>query len=125
MFLRSFYHDHEESAFAEMSLPLEVLHTRIVVAKSPFHSPTPKCDPGGFKPNLRIRHKLLGMEHLTIEQQIRSEIYVAFELLGADRELLGTIGSWGDTLDDREILRLLKEWNGDGARREKLASNWF
>jgi hypothetical protein len=65
------------------------------------------------------------MEHLTIEQQIRAEIYCAFELLGADRELLGTIGSWGDTLDDVEILRLLKEWNADGARREKLASNWF
>ena len=65
------------------------------------------------------------MENLTIEQQIRSEIYRAFELLGANRELLGTIGSWGDTLDDTEILRLLKEWNADEARREKLASNWF
>jgi len=65
------------------------------------------------------------MEHPTIEQQIRAEIYRAFELLGADRELLGTIGSWGDTLDDKEILRLLKEWNTDEARREKLASNWF
>lgn len=36
MFLRSFYHDHEESAFAEMSLPLEVLHTRIVCCKIPI-----------------------------------------------------------------------------------------
>jgi hypothetical protein len=52
------------------------------------------------------------MEHLTIEQQIRAEIYCALEVLGADRELLGTIGSWGDTLDDAEVLSLLKEWLG-------------
>ncbi|HKF06126.1 MAG TPA: hypothetical protein VKB49_27650 [Candidatus Sulfotelmatobacter sp.] len=53
------------------------------------------------------------MEHLTIEQQTRSEIYRAFELLGADRELLkllGTIGSWGGTLDDEEVISLLREW---------------
>ena len=63
------------------------------------------------------------MEHLKIEQQIRSEIYRAFELLGAGRELLCTIGSWGDTLSDEEVLTLLKEWNAEQARREKLASN--
>ena len=57
------------------------------------------------------------MEHLTIEQQIRDKIYRVFELLCADRELLGTIGSWGDTLDDEEALRLLKEWNMDKAKR--------
>lgn len=65
------------------------------------------------------------MENLTIGQQIRAEIYRAFELLGAGRELLAAIGSWGDTLDDKEILRLLKEWNAEEARRGKLASNWF
>ena len=65
------------------------------------------------------------MENLTIEQQIRSEIYRAFEILGAGAELLATIGSWGDTLDDSEILRVLKEWNTEEARRGKLASNWF
>lgn len=65
------------------------------------------------------------MENLTIEQQIRSEIYRALELLGADRELLATIGSWGDTLDDEAVLTLLKDWNTDETRRGKLASNWF
>lgn len=55
----------------------------------------------------------------------RSEIYRAFELLGAGRELLGTIGSWGDTLDDKEVLTLLKDWNADESRRGKIASNWF
>lgn len=61
------------------------------------------------------------MEHLTIEQQIRSEIYRAFELLGADRDLLAVVGSWGDTLNDTEVLTFLKEWNAEEARREKRA----
>ncbi|HKF02495.1 MAG TPA: hypothetical protein VKB49_09270 [Candidatus Sulfotelmatobacter sp.] len=61
------------------------------------------------------------MEHLTIEQQISSEIYRAFELLGADRELLAVVGSWGDTLNDEEILTYLKEWNTEHARREEPA----
>ena len=53
---------------------------------------------------------------MIIAQQIRSQIYRAFNLLGADHKLLGTIGSWG-TLDDKEILRLLKEWNTDQEMR--------
>jgi hypothetical protein len=48
---------------------------------------------------------------LSFENEIRSEIYRAFELLSADSGLLATVGSWGDTLDDLEVLRLLKQWN--------------
>ena len=54
---------------------------------------------------------------MTIELSIRLEIFRAFKRLGADRELLSIIGSWGDTLDDREVLRLLKEWNMEKAKR--------
>ena len=54
---------------------------------------------------------------MTIELRIRLEIFRAFKRLGADRELLSIIGSWGDTLDDKEALRLLKEWNMDKAKR--------
>lgn len=50
---------------------------------------------------------------MTIEMQIRAEIYSAFEKLGADKRLLATIGSWGDTLGDAEVLDLLKMWNSD------------
>lgn len=46
-----------------------------------------------------------------VESQIRSEIYRALEYLGADRKLLAAVGSWGDTLDDAEVLMLLKKWN--------------
>jgi len=50
------------------------------------------------------------MDH-SVEMQIRAEIYRAFETLGADKQLLGIIGSWGDTLEDAVILDLLKTWN--------------
>jgi hypothetical protein len=38
--------------------------------------------------------------NMTVEMQIRSEVYRAFENLGADEGLLATIGSWGDTIPD-------------------------
>ena len=56
------------------------------------------------------------MEHLTVEQQIRAEIYRALELLNADRDLLAVVGSWGDTLDDTDVLTFLKEWNAEEAK---------
>jgi hypothetical protein len=43
--------------------------------------------------------------------KIKDEIMRALELLGADSGLLGIVGSWGETLPDKEVLRLLKEWN--------------
>lgn len=46
-----------------------------------------------------------------LDTEIRSEIFRALEYLGADRKLLATVGSWGDTLDDVEVLKLLKQWN--------------
>ena len=56
------------------------------------------------------------MEKLTIEADIRAEIYRAFEVLGADAYLLGVIGSWGDTIGDEEVLNLLKQWNESGEK---------
>lgn len=48
---------------------------------------------------------------MSVESEIRIEIYKAFEKLNADKRLLATIGSWGDTLEDAEVLDLLKMWN--------------
>jgi hypothetical protein len=58
------------------------------------------------------------MDHPTVEQQIRSEIYLAFEILGARRELLATIGSWGDTLDDAEVLAVPKKCNAESSHAD-------
>lgn len=51
-----------------------------------------------------------------IDDIIRAEIYKALETLGADIELLGAVGSWKDTLEDLDVLDLLKDWNEENAR---------
>jgi hypothetical protein len=49
-----------------------------------------------------------------VKGQIIGELYVALERLGADEDLLAIVGSWGDTLDDEEVLLLLREHNATG-----------
>lgn len=46
-----------------------------------------------------------------LKAQIAHEIYRALKALGAGKELLSTVGSYGDTLDDEDVLALLKSWN--------------
>jgi hypothetical protein len=46
-------------------------------------------------------------------REIVSEIYRTLVLLGADHALLGTIGSWGDSLPESDVLANLREWNQD------------
>jgi len=45
---------------------------------------------------------------------VAQELYCAFERLNAPVELLSIIGSYGDSLSDEEILRLLKAYNETG-----------
>jgi hypothetical protein len=42
---------------------------------------------------------------------LKAEIYKAFVLLGAKHDLLGTIGSISDSLDDSDVIENLKGWN--------------
>lgn len=51
---------------------------------------------------------------VSITPAIAKELYRALERLDADPELLCIVGSWGDTLDDGEVLELLKAWNESG-----------
>lgn len=53
----------------------------------------------------------LGVEGDRIRALPRAEIYDAFEDLEADRFLLGIVGSWGDTLEDDQVLAALQRWN--------------
>ena len=46
--------------------------------------------------------------------KIVRELYLAVEFLKGDPGLLACIGSWGDTLDDAEVLDMLKSWNEMG-----------
>lgn len=47
----------------------------------------------------------------TVNREIVNEVYRALVLLGADSDLLGTIGSWGDSLPESDVLANLKGWN--------------
>ena len=49
----------------------------------------------------------------------KDRLYDAAEKLGADRYLLGDIGSWGDTMEDADVLEMLREWN-EGEQAEAL-----
>lgn len=48
---------------------------------------------------------------MEINRSIVIEIYRAFVLLGAESDLLGNIGSWGDSLPDDQVLNGLRTWN--------------
>lgn len=49
-----------------------------------------------------------------MKQKIAAEIYKAAERLGAGPELLSILGSYGDTLEDDDILQMLKDFNETG-----------
>lgn len=46
-----------------------------------------------------------------LKLQIAAELYKVIRRLGGDNELLSTVGSYGDTLDDDDVLLLLRAWN--------------
>lgn len=43
--------------------------------------------------------------------KIVQELSYSLSLLGAKSDLLGTVGSWKDTLSDEDVLAGLKAWN--------------
>ena len=48
---------------------------------------------------------------MSIKAQIAKELYQAIKHVSADGELLSIVGSYGDTLDDDDVLTLLRDWN--------------
>jgi hypothetical protein len=51
------------------------------------------------------------MQNSQPNPEIVSELYRALVLLGAKSDLLGTVGSWGDSLPEAEVLSSLRAWN--------------
>ena len=45
----------------------------------------------------------------------KRRLYDALDSLGADRALLGAVGSWLDTWTDDEVLSAVREWNARAA----------
>ena len=57
-----------------------------------------------------------------VQLQVIAQISRALRRLGADLELLATVGSIGDTLDDAEVLALLETHN-DRAYADQAHNN--
>ena len=47
-------------------------------------------------------------------QKIAAELYAALERIGVDEELLAIVGNMNDTVTDKEVLRMLEEYNRTG-----------
>jgi hypothetical protein len=63
----------------------------------------------GKKPPARSARRKPAHPH--IKAQIADEIYRALEDLVAGPKLLSIVSSWGDTLDDPDVLRMLRDYN--------------
>ena len=50
----------------------------------------------------------------TMQAAIVRELYRAMEKLGAPPKLLGVVGSWGETLSDEDVWKMLRMWNEEG-----------
>ncbi len=54
---------------------------------------------------------------MTAKAAIAAELYKALTKLRAPGQLLSIVGSYGDTLDDDDVLNLLRAWNRQSARK--------
>lgn len=61
----------------------------------------------------------------TRTREIAAELYHAVALLGAKSDLLSIIGSWGDSLNDDQIVAYLREWNAKTAEELKACIDSF
>lgn len=64
-----------------------------------------------------LERRVVALEQAAERDQraaIANQLYTILENLGADPQVLAVIGSYGDTLDDKEILSLLKSYNETG-----------
>jgi hypothetical protein len=73
-----------------------------------------------IKGNSLLSRKLKRVGKVSMRQAIRREIRIAFELLGADPELLGLLGGWGDRYDDARMLDALRGFNRNGTAFEDI-----
>ena len=62
------------------------------------------------------------METINQHESLAHEVYRAMQRLGAPAKLLGIVGSWGDTLSEREVVEMLKRWN-ESAESGGMASS--
>lgn len=57
-----------------------------------------------------------------LTNDIRRELYKTIQLMGGKSDILGIVGSWGDTLPDEDILNGLRDYN-DGLTIDQLENS--
>lgn len=57
----------------------------------------------------------------SIDAAIQNEVYISFDALHAPVELLGIVGSWGDTYSDEEVADELKRFNDTGSTFDEIS----
>lgn len=63
--------------------------------------------------SVKTKGSKLGLKMNNITREIAREIYIAAERLGASVDLLSILGSYGDSLDDEDVLGLLTQHNAN------------
>lgn len=61
-----------------------------------------------------------GQTGLSKKAAIAAELYKTLERLKAPPELLSIVGSWGDSLNDAEVLSALTDWNDFGIDAQQI-----
>jgi hypothetical protein len=77
----------------------------------------PAEDARHVQPRTAIAERSKDMANMTqpdVKAQIAAQLYTTLERLGADEELLAIVGSMSDTLTDKEVLRMLEDYNKTG-----------
>jgi hypothetical protein len=65
------------------------------------------------------------MGNQSLNRAIQDELCRSLALLGAGSDLLGTVGSWGDSLPDEDVLTNLRCWNDATANEIKQRIEQF
>jgi hypothetical protein len=53
----------------------------------------------------------VAMQNYQPNQEIVQELYRTLILLGAEPDVLGAVGSWGNSLPEADVLASLQAWN--------------
>jgi hypothetical protein len=86
---------------------------RSAYAVHQVRAPWRECD-AGLAAATKCAEDAANMTQPDIKSQIAAQLYTTLERLGADEELLAIVGSMNDTVTDKEVLRMLEEYNSTG-----------
>lgn len=60
-----------------------------------------------------------------LDAAIKAELCLALHFLGAGHDLIGTVGSWHDSISDRDVLDGLRTWNDANSSNAKACIDYY